>query len=141
MHAIVFLKDKINADPYLDCKCYKRGDVIDFMPVGSDWRNYPGIVAKVQSGDWLVVELPELTQAEAASMLAPEPGDAKSDRMLQRRCFKLDLDAIPKALPDAQKLEALPLSKAEVLAVLTSKPKRVDPAVIGPANDNVIGPK
>lgn len=152
MDAVVLLLDKTNDDPYLDAKCFKRGDVIDFMPAGLDWREYPGIVEQVKSGDWGIISIPDLTEAEADSLLASEPGDPLMNKMLQQRFTKIDLAAISdqKLLDDITNLSAdvsttpaTPVAqKSTVLeAVVVKQPlKDPNPAVIGPVDEQVIGP-
>lgn len=93
--------DKINTDsPYLDAQCTKRGFVIAVCPDGWPWGGD-------ERGDsaWVILKVPDMSESEAGMFLAPERDDdpGQPSRVLQRRAFKLDLDALPEA-PSAEDL-------------------------------------
>lgn len=81
--------DKVNAqDVYLDCKCTKRGMVIAICPDGWQWSQ-----AEKTAPYWTIIKVPGVSVDDLSGYLAPEPGDPKLNRMLQRRAFRFDLIA------------------------------------------------
>lgn len=87
---VVRNRDKVNPDsPYLDAKCMKRGMVVDILEDGQSL----GVEGDRYTG-WTVVDLPGVLRDDLTAFLAPEPGDPLQDRMLQRRAFKVNLDAL-----------------------------------------------
>lgn len=86
MELLVRVKDKIGSDVYHDVKLTKRGHVIVVKPDGHDWG-----ARELDNPDWRIIRIPGISEAEATAMLAEEPG-LDTNRMKQRRAFKLDLD-------------------------------------------------
>ena len=126
--------DKINTDPYLDCKCLKAGDVIAVQPGGWAWGS-----SELSTPAWRIILAPGITVSQATAFLGPElPVDPlHPSRMLQRRAFVLDLSKLPALwllwLADntrAQPTKLFSGTAAQVLALKTVKPPRSDPNVI-----------
>lgn len=134
-------------DPYVACKAYQAGDVIDMFDDKFDLNAYHGVVEQVKLGRWVIVQVP-WTQNECLAMLQSEPGDEKTNKMLQRRAFKLSLENLSDAnvkaeIANAAKADSI---KPVALADLDSKSVKIqrealaDPAIIGPIDDGkVIG--
>lgn len=116
---VVRNRDKVNPDsPYLDAMCMKRGMVVDILPDGMGL----GAVGDKYDG-WTVVEVPGVAVEDLSAYRAPEAGDPKINRMLQRRAFKFDLDAYELSGKAA-------LTSLEAQALKTPVASRVDPAVL-----------
>ena len=119
---LYMLVDKVNSDPYADAMCYKAGDVIsvredDDAPYEKD----PGIIERL--GTMFAVVHVDGPASDYISYAAPEIGDRKLNRMLQRRAFKMTVSTV-----DGKTV----VTKVQKLA-------RVDPNVIG-GDPNVIEP-
>jgi hypothetical protein len=86
---LVFVVDRVNDDPILDAKCYKRGDVVVVCEDGWDWSKEEKL-----NPDWKIVKAKGLSVDDAASFMAPEPetDPLNPSPVLQRRAFKLKLD-------------------------------------------------
>jgi hypothetical protein len=144
---VVVVKDKVNKDFYLDCGCYKRGDVIEVREDGWPW----GTIDR-SNPDWRIIKVPQHSVAELAAFLAREKDtDPKNpSRTLQKRHFKLDIDnpALPQELKDlvaddSRQVEvavndattaAAAQAQLPTFSLLTfkvQKPPIADPAVIG----------
>lgn len=90
---LVRIVDKVNdADPYLNAKCTKRGDVIVVVEDGWAWGG-----KEKANPEWRIVKLPKVTVSEAQAFLSPEPitDPAAPNRVKQRRAFRLNLDTLP----------------------------------------------
>lgn len=130
---LVRVVDKTNADPYLDAKCLKRGDVVVVMPDGHGWGKQELI-----NPDWRIVKLPGIPVSQATHFLGPElPEDPLNPSlMLQRRAFKLDVDALPDPkgqMADRKRrnpLHKVNLTVAELAALKVRKPSLPDPNVL-----------
>jgi hypothetical protein len=135
---VVRNRDKVNEDdPYLDAKCTKRGMVVEILPDGVSL----GAVGDAYDG-WTVIEVPGASKEDVSALLAKEPGDPMLNRMLQRRAFKLDLDAL--GVPDtrrkvgaetmmtlaAAETPPLQLTLSEVLAVKAPIEPLADPNIL-----------
>lgn len=93
---LIRVEDKRNLDdPEMDAKLTKRGDVIVVMPDGWNWGR-----AELSAPFWRIVRVP-LTMDEANAMLGEQKDTdpLNPSRVLRRRAFKYDLDAIMAALP------------------------------------------
>lgn len=88
---LVRVVDKVNTDPYLNAQCTKRGDVIAIQPDGWAWSHL-----ELSSSQWRIIKVPGITVLEASAFLAPEVNidPQNPSRVLQRRAFKLDVDAL-----------------------------------------------
>lgn len=134
---IFFVRDKFNPeDVYADVKCYKRGHVIMVKPAGWPWTEL-----ELTNPDWRILKLPNVTEAQAASLVAHEiPTDPqKPGKMLQRRGFKFDLDDVNLPNPikswladdtRAQQFRSSNFTAAQFLAFRKPMPLRVDPNVL-----------
>lgn len=95
----IMIVNRVNDDPKVDAQCFKRGDVVEVLPDGSDWGSS---VRKLSI--FRIIKLPNVSVEEARAFLAPElPADPEAPKdMLQRRAFRLDLDnpIVPQALRD-----------------------------------------
>ena len=114
---------RFNADPYLDVKCYKRGDVVTIQEDGWKWGS-----AELNNGAHSIIAVPGVAAAKMVALLTPELGDPLVNKMLQRRGFKFDIDSYEAA----QKLAgAKPLDETAALSLVSIKPALVDPDIIG----------
>ena len=107
---------KTHPDPYLDVQNYKRGDVVHIAEDGWQWG-----AAEVNNGASIIIKVPGVPASVLQSLLVPEPGDPKINRMLQRRAFGLNLAAHSGGN----------LNATTALALRVTKPARADPNVIG----------
>ncbi len=136
---LIRVVNKVNADFYLNTKCTKRGDVIVVQSDAWQWGS-----SELSNPDWRIIKHTELTVSEANAFLAAEvdtdPGSPS--KTLQRRAFKLDVDAavIPQTIKDwlADSTRAVPILDLTPLITLngvralkTAKAAIVDPNVIG----------
>jgi hypothetical protein len=122
---LVRVIDKVNADdPYLDVQCTKRGDVIVAVPDGWEWGR-----AELADPQYRIVKLPLVPLAVGESFLGREfnTNPSAPSRMLQRRAFRLDVDALP--------ADAATMTADELLAIKVRKPKRPDPNIVGGVDD------
>lgn len=132
MELLVRVVDK-NGSPLLG----KRGHVIAACPDGWPWSP-----AELLNLDWRILSVPNLPQAEADSLLAPEAGD-RAVNVLRKRGLVLDLDGLPaglKAKLDGDRAQghvAVPLATLRDARKVATPLKRDD--VLGP-RDNVLGP-
>lgn len=104
-------QDQVNPDPEKDSLCYKRGDVVTIQEDGWKWTEAE------QSGDLCVVKIPGVLVSDLTGFLEPEPGDRLTNKFLQRRAFKFDLD----------KHDGKPLDLGKALALQVVKPSKTDP--------------
>ena len=126
MELLIRVKSKTSPDPYKDCQLTKRGHVIVVMPDGHDWTP-----TERTNPEWRIVSLPSLSRAEAEAMLASEPG-LETNRMLQRRAFKLDVDALPTAAKvfmndDSRKTPIGTITVTQLRAIKTRLAPLIDP--------------
>lgn len=136
---LVRVMDKINADPYKDCRCTKRGDVIVARPDGWTWGK-----EERAAPFWRIVRVLDLSLDEAEALTAEEPQKSREPNpMRQRRQFFIDLAAFP---VDDQTKYVGPRRDAQydadvatVRAAKTERPPREDPAKIGDTPADVIG--
>jgi hypothetical protein len=85
---LVRIVDKVNPDSkVLDARCLKRGMVVTIQPDGWEWSD-----AERKAPYWQIVTVPGASVDDLSAYLAPEPGDAAVNDLLQRRAFKLDVD-------------------------------------------------
>ena len=133
------VRDKVNpTDPYKNCKLTKRGDVIHVAPDGWPWG-----ARELDQPFWRIVKFPGVNPQLLEDLLGPEldTDPQNPSRMLQRRAFKLDLDAltIPADIrayldDDTRKQPTLTITGVKATAfraLKTARPKLSDPAVIG----------
>jgi hypothetical protein len=119
---LVRVIDKVNADdPYLDAKCTKRGDVIVAAPDGWQWGS--GERADPQ---YRILVLPKVPLAVGESFLGREldTDPANPSRMLRRRAFRLDVDALP--------ADTSAMTAGDLQALKVRKPVLADPNVLEP---------
>jgi hypothetical protein len=130
--------DKINDDPYLNVRCLKRGDAVAICADGWAWS-----ANELTAPYWRIVALPNVTEQQAASFLAPElDADPQNpSRMLQRRSFKLDLSniTIPRAIKDwftddtrALGIRTISMDPSQFLALRVQKTPVPDPNILVP---------
>ena len=121
---LVRVVDKVSSDPYLDAQCTKRGDVIHVAPDGWSWGT-----KEIQNPDWRIVKLPNVSESDLAALLIPELHDDPQNpsRVLQRRAFKLDLDALQ--LDGGTSAATSTVSLVEVMAMKVRKARLSDPNV------------
>lgn len=117
---LVRVIDKINDDPYHDAQCTKRGDVIVAMPDGWEWGR-----AEISDPQYTIVKLPGVSLEVGESFLGREfnTDPANPSAVLQRRAFRLDIDALQKKLGR--------LTDADLLKFKQRKPALDDPNVFG----------
>ncbi len=129
---LVRVVDKVNDDPYLDVQCTKRGDVIAIQPDGWVWGR-----EELRNPDWRIVKVPGVSVTQAAAFLGPElnTDPANPSRMLRRRAFRLDVDALPDPkgqLGDHKRrnpLHRVNLDHVGLMAFKVAKPPLSDPNV------------
>ena len=76
--------DEGNRDPYLDVKRVKAGEVVCIEEDGYGWKAHERSI-------YDIVKLPGVPVTALSGFLSPEPGDEKTNRMLQRRAFRFDV--------------------------------------------------
>ena len=80
---------KIQPDPYLNAGLLQQYDTVVIQPDFWEWS-----VEELTSPDWLIIKLPESTEEELASFLAPElPPLDNPTKPCWRRLFYLNPDA------------------------------------------------
>lgn len=133
---LVRVRDKVNADFYLNCKCTKRGDVIEAKPDGWDWG-----VRERTSPNYRIIALPNVSLPDAQAMLAPEVDTDLNNpsRTLQRRAFRFDLDTptlpttLDRFLADDTRAQAKYSWNLDTQGFLNrkiAKPPIADPAIL-----------
>ena len=132
---LVRVVDKVNDDPYLDCHCTKRGDVIVIAPDGWSWGR-----EELTNPHWRIVKAPNISVDDASAFLGPEleTNPQNPSRVRQKRGFKLGLERLPPnwALWLADDTRAQPTKTfngagAALLAMKARKPALADPNVMG----------
>lgn len=129
--------DKIGADPYLDAKCLKRGDIVVVCADGWAWG-----ADELVNPFWRILKLPNVTVAQAEGFLGREfdTDPAKPSRVLRRRAFGVDLASvtIPAGLKAwllddtrAAPTRTTNFTPAQFLALKQAKAPLLDPNVIG----------
>jgi hypothetical protein len=130
---LVRVVDKINADPYLDAKCTKRGDVIVVQPDGWVWGKQ-----EQKNPAWRIVKLPGVPVTMVTTFLSSEPeiDPLNPSMMLQARGFKLDLDNLPASvaavMADVKRRNPTArtsMSAQDIAALKIQKPPLADPNV------------
>ena len=130
---LVRVVDKVNADPYLNAKCTKRGDVIVVQPDGWPWGK-----DEQKNPAWRIVKVPGLSVIDASAFLGPEldTDPEQPSAVLQPRAFKLDLDHLPASiaavLADAKRRNPTArafMSAADLAALKLAKPALADPDI------------
>ena len=100
---LVRVVDKVNPDSvYLDAKCLKRGDVVCVCEDGWKWSDL-----ERKNPEWHIIQVPGMSVIEGSQFLAEEPGDPQVNQMLQRRQFKIDVDAL---MADHPSLDVAPVT-------------------------------
>lgn len=83
---IKMIEDTNTDDIYADVKRFHRGDVIVIKDDGYVWGSAE------KEGALAILKVPGVAASLLVGFLAPEPGDPETNRMLQRRAFKFDVD-------------------------------------------------
>jgi hypothetical protein len=132
---LIQVVDKTNADPYLDVKNIKRGDVIALVEDGFVWGKN-----ELDNPSWRILQAPNISVSAASTYLSPEVDvdPQHPSRMLQRRGFKLDLFLLPAQwaawVADdtrAQPTKLFSGTGAQILALKVKKPVVADPNILG----------
>ena len=156
---VVFVADKTNDDVYLDCMCYKAGDVVCVQPDGWPWGNLD-----LTNPNWRIVKFPGIDVSEYSQFTQEQmPDDPENPpKTLLRRALALDLTAIandevtlvakppiaggPSAPSDTDQVPSYPvddtapaidqvhessLTVDDIPAITIIKPTVNDPAIIG----------
>jgi hypothetical protein len=121
---LVRVKDKTNADPLLDVKCLKAGDVVAYKPADSAWWT----TRELTNPEWMLLNV-DISAELAESLVEPQPPPdlAKSYRMLKRRSISLDLPALGINLPNAARVNRPELvNQALLLSVLKIKERQLE---------------
>lgn len=132
MMALVRVVSRRVADPYQDCKLMKRGDVI---AVGPD--TWPWSPIERTHIEWRLFTVTGISDAEIQAWTVGEKSQTlQESRMLRKRAFYLDLDALPAAsiaLIDAVPRNDAPLTftRNQMRQIVTEKTPLPDPGVIG----------
>ncbi len=138
MEILLVIVDKKNPNSvHLDNQCPKAGDVLAVNPDGFAWGK-----EELANPDWRIVGVPDLTTAQAAALVAHEPGDPATNRMVRSRGNRLNLDLLTpnesSALRGPRSVK-LSLTSARVAELLTVKQPVSDPHVVGPSGPVVLG--
>lgn len=91
---LIRLVDKKNDDPYLDAAASKMGDVVAVEEDGWAWSE-----TERTHSEWLLLSVPDAVRDDFDSYLRPEPGDPTTNRMLQRRGLKVDVNSLTLVAP------------------------------------------
>lgn len=75
-------------DPFHDAKQWKRGFIIEILPVGSDWGK-----STLTNPNWKVIRI-DMTIEEGREFMAQERDENQLNPMLPLRMFRMDLDAL-----------------------------------------------
>lgn len=139
-NAVVMVVDRINTESeYKDVKCPKKGDVIDVLPASAELGK---AIYQDDHDFWRVFQV-DVQKAEIDALKVPEPGDPKTDLMLQFRAFYLDLTQLPQMVQDAiaQNPKApIPVTLNELRAAKATRPKRAHSSEVGlPGAEAIIG--
>ena len=129
---LVIVTDKTNADPYLDAKCYKRGDVVTVHPDGHIWGS-----GELINPLFRILKMPGLPVTDALSLVKSEVDVDMNNpsSVLQRRASRLLLDNLPSSVKIAlakgrsNPLVKALLSSAELEGHKIQKPTLSDPNV------------
>lgn len=133
---LIRVRDKVNTDPYLDAKCLKRGDVVEVVADGWNWR--PGDLTEPF---WRIVKLPQVSVSAAQTLLAPELDldPQNPSPVLRRRAFKWDVDSgtwstqVRNWINDdtrATPFRTVNISEAQFLALKVAKTPLPNPGVL-----------
>lgn len=128
---LVRVVDKVNDDPYLDAQCLKRGDVVVVCEDGWPWS-----AEEQKNPHWRIVRMPGIPAEKALAFLGPELPESPEDqsRVLRRRAFKFDVDALPeKFVADDKRDEHavdLAVTERDLSALKLAKARAVDPNVL-----------
>lgn len=140
--------DKTNLDdPYHDCKCLKRGDIVVVVGDAHVWGR-----EELRDPAWRILRLPNITVEQAEAFLGPEldTDPANPSRVLQRRQFKLDVDNVqmPAGLKAwlldftrAQPTRSINWTWAQIEPYRARKAPRQDPNVFEPLVELNVGIK
>jgi hypothetical protein len=126
-------------DTYKDVKLTKRGDVIMAVEDDHVWG-----AIELTHPDWRILRCPNMTMAQAQSLLAPEQEEAAlmpelRDPMAQARAQHLDVDhpGIPVAvrayLADRRRTSpdyTMP-NWFKLYSIRKVRPRRIDPTILG----------
>ena len=160
MELVVITFDKYNPDGIIErrdditaASHYVRGDVVDFGPDGTDWGR-----CVVNNPLFVVVRAP-ISAVVAKAMLTSEPGDRIANPVLQKRQFRINMDALALlgyTVPDAAVCRRargvddsylnnnvgnadLDVRAVEFIAAREQKPPLKNPLVLGAADPMVLG--
>lgn len=90
---LIRVVDKVNEqDQERDAQCMKRGDVVVIVDDGWKWSP-----AERKNPDWRIVSMPGIPAEKLQAYLAPEKYESPAEigvRLLRRRAFKIDMDAL-----------------------------------------------
>lgn len=87
---LVRLYDKYTGDDLIDAATFLyRGDVVVAQDDGWEWSK-----AERESPDWIIIKIPGISSGKVSALLSPEQGERFFNRLLHKRQFHLDLDAL-----------------------------------------------
>lgn len=132
---LIRVRDKVNDDPYKDCRLLKRGDIVVIVP--DSWAWSP---EELRNPDWRILKLPNVALLAAQTFVAEEIDKSPVPRkLLRRRAYALNIESI--TLPAlrawiADDTRATPtwtinLTGAQLLALRITRPPLQDPSVVG----------
>ena len=131
---LIRVVSKVNADPYLDAKCTKRGDVIAVVEDGWAWGT-----DELANPHWRIVRVTGVPAATAAAFISPEIeiDPANPSLVLQRRGFSFDLSnaLIPTVVKTwlADDTRAAPIRVFAVSAAVLGQLKKAKARLTNPA--------
>lgn len=135
---LIRVLDKVNPnDPYLDCKLFKRGDIVTIQDDGWVWTP-----EEKSNPDWRIIKFTAIPLAQAISYLDPQldVDKANPSRMLRRRKFSFDIDnlTLPAAfrtwLADgtrAAPTRSIGLTGAQLIGYMKTNTVPQDPNILG----------
>ncbi len=87
---LLFVADRSDPDPKVDCRIFKRGHVVDVRPDGWKWGR-----DELALDIFRIVRVPALLASKALALLAQQVGDPSKDPLLKHRAVRLRLDDLP----------------------------------------------
>lgn len=135
--ALIVMHDQVNPDPLIDCRRFKRGDMVAVVPDDWPWSEF-----EKSNPNWRIAKFPLVSVAEAEIFIAAERDldPANPSRMLRQRARSINVDspAVTAAtrawLDDDSRVEpfrTFNFTLAQMVALSTTKSPLQDPNVMG----------
>lgn len=151
----VVVVDTVNTDFYLNCQCYKAGDVIEVVPDGWNWGKLD-----LSFANWRVIKFPGLPASAMTQFLSPQiPTDPNNpSKTLLRRGMSFNYAALaqaPSVAANAVKAAAIApfiansarpaptlsiaIAAPDIAGLTVAKAIVADPSIIGNQPTNIVG--